>query len=62
MCDGVQFVTAFNDLATALTHKRHIEYSGGGCCDVVKKRFIPGQDKPIHNTIYNSYRYSEFDL
>ena len=62
MCDGVLFVTAYNDLRTALVRKRDIEWNGGGCCDVVKKRFIPGQSKPVNNSICNNYRYSEYDL
>lgn len=60
--DGVQFVAAYNSLNDAHKQKRRIEYSGGGCCDVVKKRFRPGAEKPINNSIYNNYKFNIFDL
>ena len=62
MRDGVYFVSAHKTLAQALTKKGIIEYSGGGCCDVVKKRFKAGENVPASNYIYNCYKYSEYDL
>ena len=62
MCAGVAFVCAYNRLIDAMNKKRAIESSGGGCCDVVKKRFTPGADQPIYNNIYNNYKYSNYDL
>mgnify|MGYP003301700481 CR=1 FL=1 len=63
MCAGVQFVAAFDSLCDALNKKHAIQYSPrGGCCDVVKKRFKPGADRPINSSIYNNYKYSEYDI
>lgn len=60
--DGVQFVAAYSSLYDAHKQKRAIEYSGGGSCDVVKKRFTPGAARPINNSIYNNYKFTIFDL
>lgn len=57
MCAGVMFVATHATLTAALRHKEHIQNNGGGCCDVVKKRFIAGQNKPTNNNIYNNTRY-----
>ena len=57
MRDGVQFIAAVDNLTDALSKKRAIEYSGGGCCDVVKKRFARGASRPIVKSIYNNYKY-----
>lgn len=54
---GVAFICAFDDLRAALEKKRAIQYSGGGCCDVVKKRFTPGAARPINGYIYNNTKY-----
>ena len=62
LCAGVAFVCAFDRLADALRKKDYIQNSGGGCCDVVKKRFRAGSDQPITKSIYNNYRFSEYDL
>ena len=62
MRDGVQFVAAFDSLQLALLCKHQIEYSRGGCCDVVKKRFNPLTLRPCNNSICNSYKYHECDL
>lgn len=62
MRDGVQFIKAFDSLAGALSYQWYLETNGGGCCDVVKKRFLPGSNKPVNNAIYNNYKYSESDL
>ena len=61
MCAGVAFICAYNRLIDALNKKERIQNSGG-CCDVVKKRFLPGADRPIYNSVYNNYRYFEYDL
>jgi hypothetical protein len=57
MRDGVQFVRAFDSLSYAIAYKEHLQNTGGGCCDVVKKRFLPGDNKPLHNSIYNNVKY-----
>ena len=62
MCAGVLFKRAYNRLIDAMNDKARTESNGGGCCDVVKKRFMPGSDKPICNSIYNNYKYSDYDL
>ena len=63
MCAGVQFVAAFDNLCDALNKRRAIQYGPrGGCCDVVKKRFQAGADRPINNSICNNYKYNEYDL
>ena len=61
MCAGVQFVKAFDRLIDALNYKEHLQ-SVRGCCDVVKKRFVAGAERPAIEHIYNNYRYSEYDL
>jgi hypothetical protein len=61
--DGVQFVRAFDSLPGALSYQWYLQmHAGGGCCDVVKKRFLPGSSTPLNNTIYNNYKYSDYDL
>jgi hypothetical protein len=62
MCAGVLFKRAYNRLTDAMNDKARTESSGGGCCDVVKKRFLPGMDRPMCAGIYNNYKYSEYDL
>ena len=62
-CAGVQFIAAFDKLIDALNKKRAIEYGPrGGCCDVVKKRFLAGAARPMRGGLYNNYRYSFYDL
>lgn len=58
---GVQFVKAFNSLIDALNHKEDLQRRAG-CCDVVKKRFLPGENKPINPYIYNNCKYCSYDL
>lgn len=60
-CAGVQFVKAFNRLIDALNYKENLQRRAG-CCDVVKKRFFAGDEKPASVYIYNNYKYSEYDL
>ena len=55
--DGVQFVAAFDSLEYALMCKEHLQNTGGGCCDVVKKRFLSKYNKPVDNRIYNNVKY-----
>ncbi len=63
MRDGVQFVKAFDSLSGALSYKEYQQfYAGGGCCDVVKKRFLPGENRPEIMSIYNNYKYTEYDI
>ena len=62
MCMGIQFIKAFETLSRALMYKHDIEMSGRGCCDVVKKRFLQGDNKPLYNYSYDNYKYSEYDL
>lgn len=57
MRDGVQFMRAFDSLESALNYQNYLQNTGGGCCDVVKKRFLPGDNKPLYNSIYNNVRY-----
>ena len=57
MRDGVQYVTAFKNIYDALSYKNYIQNTGGGCCDVVKKRFLINDAKPINNSIYNNTLY-----
>ena len=58
MGDGVRFVAAFGNLSDALREKDRIQYSPrGGCCDVVKKRFIEGAALPKVYNIANNYKY-----
>ena len=56
--DGVQFVAAFDSLAMALNCKEHLQRARGGCCDVVKKRFLLKYNRPVNNYIYNNYKYN----
>lgn len=61
-CDGVMFLKAFTDLKSALYFKEEHQCVRG-CCDVVKKKFFSGADKPITNNIYGLTRYYiEYDL
>lgn len=55
--DGVQFVTAFKNLYDALSYKYYLQNTGGGCCDVVKKRFLKNGVKPLIYSIYNNIKY-----
>lgn len=55
--DGVQFVAAFDSLNYALECKSHLQNTGRGCCDVVRKRFNPLTLKPFNNSIYNNVKY-----
>ncbi len=59
---GVQFVKAFERLIEALNYKEYLQNSGCGCCDVVKKRFKTGGEKPVYNYIGNNYKYNWYDL
>ena len=61
-CAGVQFIKAFNRLIDALNYKEYIQNGGRGCCDVVKKRFFAGYEKPANIYISNNYKYSEYDI
>jgi hypothetical protein len=58
---GVQFIKAFNTLIEALNCKENLQRRCG-CCDVVKKRFLNGSEKPVNYSICGNYRYSEYDL
>lgn len=58
---GVQFVKAFNSLIEALNYKEDLQRRNG-CCDVVKKRFRAGHEKPENISIYNNYKYNNYDL
>lgn len=60
--DGIRYVRSYRTLGEALRDKAEIEMSGGGCCDVVKKRFLVGASKPTTMSIYNNYRYHEWNL
>jgi hypothetical protein len=60
--DGVIFLCSCDTLPQALNKREYLQYSGWGCCDIVKKRIIPGELFPINESIYNNYRYSEYDL
>ncbi len=60
-CAGVQFVKAFEKLIDALNYKEVLQHRRG-CCDVVKKRFLAGSEKPVNYYIGDNYRYSEYDL
>lgn len=62
MCDGVLLVRSYNNLRDALNCKERIQSSGGGCCDVVRKKFVIGASEPTTKSICNNYRYSEYDL
>ena len=59
---GVQFFAAFDSLGRALMCKEHLQSTGKGCCDVVKKRIDPTTGKPLRDYISNNYKYSEYDL
>ena len=58
---GVQFVKAFDKLIHALNYKENLQRRAGSC-DVVKKRFFAGDEKPANNYIYDNYKYNEYDL
>jgi hypothetical protein len=58
---GVQFVKAFNRLIDALNYKEDLQRRAG-CCDVVKKRFYNGAEKPANIYIANNYKYHDYDL
>ena len=60
--DGVQFVRALDSLPGALSCQEYLQTTGGGACDVVKKRINPATGKPLNNAIYNNYKYSAYDL
>lgn len=62
LCDGVLFVRSYKSLREALIDKARIQSSGGGCCDVVKKKFVIGASEPTTRSICNNYKYSEYDL
>lgn len=62
MRDGIYYVRSFKTLREALRNKREIEMGKGGCCDVVKKKFVIGANEPITSNIYNNYRYQDYDL
>jgi hypothetical protein len=55
--DGIQFVAAFDSLRYALECKTHLQNTGGGCCDVVKKKIHPQTLKPLKNSIFDNIRY-----
>ena len=57
MCAGIQFIKAFDSLPAAIRAKEAIQNSGGGCCDVVKKRVKIGADRPDVIGIYNNNKY-----
>lgn len=61
--DGMRFVGSFEKLVHALALKDKIEIGGcygGGCCDVVKKRFVDG--KMASRSTCNNKKYSDLDL
>lgn len=60
--DGVHFVRAFDSLESALNHQNYLQHTGGGACDVVKKRIDPKTGKPFNNSIWDNYKYSDYDL
>lgn len=62
MRDGVLFVRSYNNLRDALNDKERIQSNGGGCCDVVKKKFVIGASEPTTRYICDNYKYSEYDL
>ena len=62
LCDGIRYLRSYRTLGEALRDKAEIEMSGGGCCSVVKKKFLIGKSEPTVVSIYNNYRYSEWDL
>ena len=62
VCDGILFVRSYKSLREALNDKERIQSSGGGCCDVVKKKFVIGASEPTTRHIYDNYKYSEYDL
>ena len=62
MCVGVQFVRAFDSLESALNYQNYVQMTGGGCCDVVKKRIDPGTNKPLNNYIGDNYKYHDYNL
>ena len=60
--DGIRYLRSYRTLGEALRDKAEIEMSGGGCCNVVKKKFLIGSSQPHIVSICNNYRYSELDL
>ena len=60
--DGVQFLCSCDSLIKALKKRDFLQCDGWGCCDIVKKRFYKGTTTPINKSIYNNYKYSEYDL
>lgn len=58
---GVQFVKAFKTLIEALNYKEELQRRRG-CCDVVKKRFFAGCERPANIYICNNYKYNFYDL
>ena len=62
ICDGIIYVRSYKNLGEALQAKAGIQMRGGGCCDVVKKKFLLGENEPIVTSIRNNYRYGELDL
>ena len=60
--DGVRFICACDSLIKALNKKEYLQSDGWGCCDIVKKQFLKGATTPVNTSIYNNYRYSEYDL
>ena len=56
MCAGILFIKAFDNVRDALFYKEQYQQCNG-CCDVVRKRFIPGTDKPLKRGIYGLTRY-----
>ena len=62
MRDGVYFVRACDSLISALNYQWHLQNTGDGCCDVVKKRINPATGKPFKNYIGDNRRYYEYNL
>ena len=55
--DGVRFVAAFDTLQQAQREKDRKQATGGGCCDILKKRFSPYSKKPLHGYSGTECRY-----
>lgn len=60
--DGVQFVKAYDNLAGALSYQWYLQHTGGGACDIVKKRINPATGKPFNMYIGDNRRYYEYDI